>query len=76
MTDDLLDFKVIKRPLLLKLGRGGVRTLADLADLAADEMIEIIGAEEMKESVAGRIIMKARDIVYGIKESEEEAVTE
>ncbi|MDR0448909.1 MAG: transcription termination factor NusA [Rickettsiales bacterium] len=74
MTDDLLDFKFLKRPLLLKLGHAGVRTLSDLADLAADELLEIVGAEEMKEFVAGRIIMKARDVAYGIKEETEEEV--
>ncbi|MCL2629864.1 MAG: transcription termination factor NusA [Alphaproteobacteria bacterium] len=72
MTDDLLDFKFLKRPQILKAGQNGVRSLTDLADLASDELVEILGAEEMKESVAGRIIMKAREQVYGINEDKVE----
>jgi N utilization substance protein A len=72
MTDDLLLFDFVKRPTLLALGRAGVRTLADLADLASDELIEILGQDNMSERLAGRIVMKAREEVYGIGEEKEE----
>ncbi|MDR2686106.1 MAG: transcription termination factor NusA [Rickettsiales bacterium] len=70
MNDEILDFKFLKRPQLLKLGHSGVRSVQDLADLADDELVEILGAEEIKESVAGRVIMKAREQAYGIVEGE------
>ena len=71
MTDDLLFFDFVKRPTILALGRAGVRNLEDLADLASDELIEILGADNMSERLAGRIVMKAREMAYGIKDEEE-----
>ena len=35
--------------MLVALGEKGVKTLDDLADLASDELIEIVGAEAMDE---------------------------
>jgi N utilization substance protein A len=37
-----------------------VKTLDDLADLASDELIEILGAEAMDEETANAVIMAAR----------------
>jgi N utilization substance protein A len=37
-----------------------VKSLDDLADLASDELIEIVGAENMDEEVANEVIMAAR----------------
>lgn len=71
MQDDLLAFDFIKRPTILALGRAGVRSLADLADLASDELVEILGADNMSERLAGRVVMKAREMAYGIGEEEE-----
>ncbi len=45
---------------LVKLGEKGVKTLDDLADLASDELIEIVGKEEMTEDKANELIMAAR----------------
>ncbi len=45
---------------LVKLGEKGVKTLDDLADLASDELIEIVGKDEMNEDDANTIIMAAR----------------
>ena len=44
----------------MALGEKGVKTLDDLADLASDELIEIVGAEAMDEETANAIIMAAR----------------
>lgn len=66
MSDDLLGFDFIKRPIIMKLGNAGIKSLADLADLASDEMVEILGEDNMSNRLAGRVIMKAREIVYGI----------
>ena len=75
MEDSLLHFDFIKRPTIMKLGAAGVRSLEDLADLATDELVEILGADNMSERLAGRIIMKAREIAYGIGEDKEEDET-
>ncbi len=71
MSDDLLNFDFIKRPIIMKLGENGIKTLSDLADLASDELIEILGEDTMSERLANRVIMKAREIAYGISQDEE-----
>jgi transcription termination/antitermination protein NusA len=45
---------------LVALGEKGVKTLDDLADLASDELIEILGTDSMDEDTANAIIMAAR----------------
>ncbi len=42
------------------LGEKGVKTLDDLADLAGDELIEMVGADKLTEEEANAIIMAAR----------------
>jgi len=68
MTDDLLDFSFVQRPILMKLGESGIKTLADLADLSTDELVEILGEDTMSARLAGRVIMKARELAYNITE--------
>ena len=68
MTDDLLNFSFVQRPIIMKLGENGIKTLSDLADLAADELVEILGEDTMSLHLAGRVIMKARELAYDIKE--------
>ncbi len=72
MKDDLLEFDFIKRPIIMKLGHAGIRSLEDLADLASDELIEILGEDTMSERLASRVIMKAREVAYGITIGDEE----
>jgi N utilization substance protein A len=45
---------------LVALGEKGVKSLDDLADLAGDELVEIVGAEALSEEAANEIIMAAR----------------
>ncbi len=71
MTDDLLNFDFVKRPTIMKLGEAGIKSLSDLADLASDELIEILGEDNMSERLAQRIIMKAREVAFGIVQDEE-----
>lgn len=68
MSDDLLNFSFVQRPILMKLGNAGIKTLNDLADLSADELVEILGEDTMSSRLAGRVIMKARELAYGIKQ--------
>ena len=46
--------------MLIALGEAGVKTLDDLADLAGDELIEIVGSDALDKEVANAIIMDAR----------------
>jgi N utilization substance protein A len=48
-------------PLAVALGEKGVKTLDDVGDLAADELIEMAGAgAKLEEDEANAIIMAAR----------------
>ena len=71
MSDDLLNFDFIKRPTIMKLGAAGIKSLEDLADLATDELVEILGEDTMSNRLAGRVIMKARELAYDIKQENE-----
>ena len=44
----------------VKLGEKGVKSLDDVADLASDELREIIGTDHLTEGKANEIIMAAR----------------
>ena len=46
--------------MLVTLGEKGVKTLDDLADLASDELIEILDLVAVDEETANAIIMAAR----------------
>ena len=60
VSDEVAAFEVLTPAMLVKLGEKGVKSLDDLADLAADELVEIIGADGMDEAVASELIMAAR----------------
>jgi hypothetical protein len=45
--------------------------LEDLADLATDELVEILGEDTMSNRLAGRVIMKARELAYNIAQDNE-----
>ena len=47
--------------LFLALAEKGVKTLDDLGDLAADELIEILGDNVISQTEANKIIMEARE---------------
>ena len=60
VTDDVVDLGVFTNQMLVTLGEKGVKTLDDLADLAGDELVDILGAEAMDEDAANEVIMAAR----------------
>ena len=60
VTDEVASIEVLTPSMLVALGEKGVKTLDDLADLASDELVEIVGAEAMDEEVANEVIMAAR----------------
>ncbi len=51
--------------MLVTLGEKGIKTLDDLADLAADELIEMFGEGSVDEETANAIIMAARAHWFG-----------
>ena len=55
---------------LVALGEKGVKSLDDLADLASDELIEIIGADAMDEDTANAVIMAAREHWFAAEDGE------
>jgi N utilization substance protein A len=60
VSDDIAAIEVLTPTMLVALGEKDVKTLDDLADLASDELIEIVGAEAMDEATANDVIMAAR----------------
>lgn len=61
LDESLKNTEGLTMEMLVKLGEAGVKTQDDLADLAGDELLEIIGSKEMSEDEANAIIMKARE---------------
>jgi len=60
VTDDVASFEAFTPSMLVALGEKGVKSLDDLADLAGDELVEIVGAPNLDEALANEIIMAAR----------------
>jgi transcription termination/antitermination protein NusA len=60
VTDEIASIEALSAKDLIALGEKGVKTLDDLADLAGDELVEILGADVMSEEQANEIIMAAR----------------
>jgi N utilization substance protein A len=60
VSDDVASFEFFTPQMLVTLGEKGVKTLDDLADLAGDELVEILGEDAIEESTANEIIMAAR----------------
>ena len=65
VSDDIAGIEVITLQMLVQLGEKGVKTLDDLADLASDELVEIVGAGAMDEDTANQVIMAARAHWFG-----------
>ncbi len=59
IQSDLANFEGLTTQQVVKLGEAGVKSKDDLADLAADELVEILGAE-MTMTTANDMIMAAR----------------
>ncbi len=51
----------LDQDMILTLAGKGIKTLDDLADLAADELMELLGENVLSEVEANKIIMKARE---------------
>ncbi len=60
VEDAVADLTGLAPVLLVKLGENGVKTLDDLGDLAADELIDLLGRAGPSKTEANAIIMAAR----------------
>jgi N utilization substance protein A len=60
LKQDLVEMEGLTPDMIIKLGEAGIKSRDDLADLATDELIEILGAGTITESAGEDIIMKAR----------------
>jgi N utilization substance protein A len=60
VSDEIAAIEALSAKDLVALGEKGVKSLDDLADLAGDELVEIVGAEALSEEAANEIIMAAR----------------
>jgi N utilization substance protein A len=60
VSDEIAAIEALSAKDLVTLGEKGVKSLDDLADLAGDELIEILGADALTLDAANEIIMTAR----------------
>ncbi len=60
VDESLKTISGLDQDMILNLAEHDVKTLDDLADLAADELIEILGNDVITEVEANRVIMAAR----------------
>ena len=60
VTDEVAAVNGMRPAILVALGENGVKTLDDLADLAADELLEIAPPGSLNQERAEEIIMAAR----------------
>jgi len=60
IAEDLMTLEGLPASVILKLGENNIKTRDDLADLAGDELVEILGDGVMTEADANEVIMRAR----------------
>jgi N utilization substance protein A len=60
VSDEIAAIEALSAKDLIALGEKGVKSLDDLADLAGDELVEILGEDAMSEEQANEVIMAAR----------------
>ena len=61
IDEDLKTIDGLDQDMIIKLAENNIKTLDDLADLAADELIEILGENAVTQVEANRVIMAARE---------------
>lgn len=76
LKDDLVAFEPLSPNIVIKLGEKDVKSLDDLADLATDELTEMLGEDAMPESEAQEIIMEARRKLGWFGDEEEAEATQ
>lgn len=73
LQEDLVSFEGLNPDQILKLGEQGIKTRDDLADLAGDELVEMLGEGVMTVKEANDVIMQARAHWFADEDAEAEA---
>ena len=73
VSDELAAVEGLSAAMVVLLGEGGVKTLDDLADLASDELVEMLGDKAPELEQADAIIMAARAHWFDDEEAPAEA---
>lgn len=60
IEESLKSVEGLDQDMIIALAKAEIKNIDDLADLAADELIEILGENSISETEANRIIMNAR----------------
>ncbi len=60
VSDDVANVDGLTPEMIVALGENEIKSLDDLADLASDELIDIVGKDNLPEDAANEIIMAAR----------------
>jgi N utilization substance protein A len=60
IQQDLIEMDGLQPAQIIKLGEAGVKSKDDLADLATDELVEILGTDSITSKAAENLIMAAR----------------
>lgn len=61
LKDDLMAAEGLRPEQIIKLGEQDIKSLDDLADLAGDELVEMLGENAITEKDANEVIMAARE---------------
>jgi transcription termination/antitermination protein NusA len=72
VTDELKALPGMNADLVLRLGEKGIKTLDDLADLATEELMELLPGAFVNDKQAGKLIMAARQHWFADDEDDED----
>ena len=73
INDDLMNFEDLTPEIVIKLAENDVKSRDDLADLATDELVEVLGEGTIKDREAEALIMKAREHWFAEEDAKAEA---
>jgi N utilization substance protein A len=73
VSEEIAAIEALSPTMLVTLGEKGVKSLDDLADLASDELVEMLGEANIDETAANEIIMAARAHWFDDEPAEAEA---
>jgi len=76
VEDDLAGVAGVTPSILVKLGENGIKARDDLADLAGDELLELVVGEGLSMDGANEIIMAARAHWFADEETPDEPAAE
>ena len=71
IQEDLLTMEGLSPQQIIKLGEAGIKSKDDFADLATDELVEILGEGTITKKNAEDLIMKARASWFAEEEQAE-----